>query len=103
MKCQNLFSGKKKEKNIINLPSAELVQRFVKVKKSRFNENASLIKNVFEVNQTKILGVFSKAKTNKQKNRHKNNSKQKHENNINVKSISYFIIEEEVLKSPGFK
>ena len=31
MKCQNLFSGKNK-KNIINLSSAELAQRVVKVK-----------------------------------------------------------------------
>ena len=33
MKCQILFSGKNK-KNIINLPSAELDQRVVKVKAS---------------------------------------------------------------------
>ena len=32
MKCQNLFSGKKNKKNIINLLSAELAQRVVKVK-----------------------------------------------------------------------
>ena len=31
MKCQNLFSGKKK-KNIVKLSSAELAQRVVKVK-----------------------------------------------------------------------
>ena len=32
MNFQNLFSGGKKEKNIINLPSAELAQRVVNVK-----------------------------------------------------------------------
>ena len=32
MKCQILFSGKSKKKNITNLLSAELAQRGVKVK-----------------------------------------------------------------------
>ena len=32
MNCQILFSGKKKEKNIFNLSSAELAQRVLKFK-----------------------------------------------------------------------
>ena len=32
MKCQNLFSGEKNKKNIINLSSAEFAKRVVMVK-----------------------------------------------------------------------
>ena len=37
MKCQILFSGGKKKKNVINLSAAELARRLVKVKATRFS------------------------------------------------------------------
>ena len=42
MKCKILLSGKNKKKNIINLSSAELAQRMIKVKDPFLIETAAL-------------------------------------------------------------
>ena len=53
---QILFSGKKKKnkKNIINLSSAELVQRWVKVKRCALREN-----NIYETFESSTCRPFS--------------------------------------------
>ena len=53
MKYQNRFSGKNK-KNIINLSSAELVQRVVKVNLWNFSENSQCRNNVFVDRQISV-------------------------------------------------
>ena len=57
MKCQKLFSGKNK-KNIINLSSAELAQRVVKVKELF---NMDLIQPWLYFSHPKNIDIFSYA------------------------------------------